>query len=221
MTDLLTLGQVLEAIAGCSNDREVWDRYGWVYATEGDERDARFWLSDHDAEHDDARVEAFAAQHALSTYLEAASFADVLDVQKRQRPLSTLDDYAQALAYYSEYDAFAQVAGIDEALGEATAEAQQAARALGVARGIFAAFDVALVQCPAAAVKEAARLTAAVRGIPLGQALRLCRALPVELGRDLERARATAMLAEFQAAGIALEIRGYRAFPWMPAPSAG
>lgn len=221
MTDLLTLGQVLEAIAGCSNDREVWDRYGWVYATDGDERDARFWLSDHDAEHDDARVEAFAAQHALSTYLEAATFADVLDVQKRQRPLSTLDDYAQALAYYSEYDAFAQVAGIDEALGEATAEAQQAARALGVARGIFAAFDVALVQCPAAAVKEAARLTAAVRGIPLGQALPLCRALPVELGRDLERARATAMVAEFQAAGIALEIRGYRAFPWMPAPSVG
>ena len=43
MTDRLALRQALEAIAGCSNDRDVWDRYGWVYATDGDERDARFW----------------------------------------------------------------------------------------------------------------------------------------------------------------------------------
>lgn len=221
MTDLLSLGQALEAIAGCSNDRDVWDRYGWVYATDGDERDARFWLSDHDAEHDDPSVEAFAAEHALSTYLEAATFADVLDVQKRQRPLSTLGDYAQALAYYSEYDAFLQVAGIDEALGEATAEARQAARALGVGRGIFAAFDVALVQCPASKVKDAARIVAAVLDVPVGRALALCRDLPVELGRDLERPRAAAIAADFQAVGITLEMRGYRAFPWMEAPALG
>lgn len=96
MTDLLALGQALEAIAGCSNDRDVWDRYGWVYATDGDERDARFWLSDHDAEHDDPSVEAFAAEHALSTYLEAATFADVLDVQKRQRAAAIAGDFRAA-----------------------------------------------------------------------------------------------------------------------------
>ncbi|MEN5368337.1 hypothetical protein ABE571_18335 [Stenotrophomonas sp. TWI273] len=219
MTNLLSLGQTLEAIAGCSNDREVWDRYGWVYATDGDERDAVFWLSDHDAEHDDARVEAFAAQHALSTYLEAATFADVLEVQKRQRPLSTLDDYAQALAYYSEYDAFAQVAGIDEALDQASVEDQQAARVRGVGPGIFATFDLALVQCPASMVKDAARIVAAVLDVPVGQELAWCRALPMDLGRDLERMRAAAIAAPFQAAGIALEIRGYRAFPWMDTPT--
>ncbi|WP_214286716.1 hypothetical protein, partial [Acinetobacter pittii] len=77
----------------------------------------------------------------LGTFLEPATFADVLDVQKRQRPLSSLRDYAQALAYYAEYDAFQQVEGIDEALGEAEAAEQVAARAAGVGTGIFASFD--------------------------------------------------------------------------------
>jgi hypothetical protein len=219
MIELLTLRQALEAIAACSNDRDVWDRFGWVYATDGDEREAMFWLSDHDAEADDASVQAFVAAHGLTEYLEAATFADVLEVQKRQRPLSTLNEYAHALAYYSEYDAFAQVEGIDEALDQAPVEEQQAARALGVGRGIFAAFDLALVQCPDAKVKDAARLVAVVLEVPLGQALPLCRALPLELGRDLERMRAAALVADFQAAGMALDVRGYRAFPWMAVPA--
>jgi hypothetical protein len=219
MAELLTLCQALEAIAACNDDRDVWDRYGWVYATDGDEPEAMFWLSGHDVEDDDPAVQAFFAEHGLSPYLEAATFADVLEVQKRQRPLSTLDAYAHALAYYSEYDAFAQVAGIEEALDEAPAEEQQAARALGVGRGIFAAFDVALAQCPETRVKDAARLVAGVLEVAVGQALPLCRALPLELGRDLQRTRAAAIVADFQALGIGLEVRGYRAFPWMAAPA--
>ena len=218
MTELLTLCQALEAIAACSNDRDVWDRYGWVYATDGDEREAMFWLPAHDADDEDPAVQAFVAEHGLTTYLEAATFADVLEVQKRQRPLSTLDEYAHALTYYCEYDAFAQVEGIDEALDEAPAQEQLAARVLGVGRDIFAAFEVVLVQCPETMVKDAARLVAGVLDVPLGQALPLCRALPLELGRDLERTRAAALVADFQAVGIDLDVRGYRAFPWMAAP---
>ncbi|MFN4161250.1 MAG: hypothetical protein ACK4FW_04595 [Stenotrophomonas sp.] len=219
MTELLTLCQALETLSACNNDRDVWDRYGWVYATDGDERQAMFWLSAQDDDDDDRAVQAFVAKHGLTPYLEAATFADVLEVQKRQRPLSTLDDYAHALAYYSEYDAFPQVEGIDEALDEAPAEEQQAARALGVGRGIFAAFDIVLVQCPETALKEAARRVAGVLDVPLGQALPLCRALPLELGRDLERTRAAAIATDFRKAGIDLEVRGYRAFPWMAAPA--
>lgn len=219
MAELLTLCQALEAIAACNDDRDVWDRYGWVYATDGDEQEAMFWLSGHDVEDDDPAVQAFVAEHGLSPYLEAATFADVLEVQKRQRPLSTLDAYAHALGYYSEYDAFAQVAGIEEALDEAPAEEQQAARAMGVGRGIFAAFDVVLAQCPETRVKDAARLVAGVLEVAVGQALPLCRALPLELGRDLQRTRAAAIVADFQALGIGPEVRGYRAFPWMAAPA--
>lgn len=219
MTELLTLCQALEVIAACSNDRDVWDRYGWVYATDGDAREAMFWLSAHDADDEDPAVRAFVAGHGLTAYLEAATFADVLEVQKRQRPLSTLDEYARALAYYSEYDAFSQVEGIDEALDEAPVEEQLAARALGVGRGIFAAFDVVLAQCPETMVKDAARLVAGVLDVPLGQALPLCRALPLALGRDLERTRAVAIAADFREVGIDLEVRGYRAFPWMAAPA--
>jgi hypothetical protein len=80
---------------------------------------------------------------------------------------------------------------------------------------------VALVQCPASKVKDAARIVAAVLDVPVGRALALCRDLPVELGRDLERPRAAAIAADFQAAGITLEMRGYRAFPWMEAPALG
>ena len=219
MAELLTLCQALEAIAACSNDREVWDRYGWVYATDGDEREAMFWLPAHDADDDDPAVQAFVAAHGLTPYLEAATFADVLEVQKRQRPLSTLDAYAHALAYYSEYDAFAQMEGTDQALDEAPLEEKQAARALGVGRGIFAAFDVVLLQCPESAIKDAARLVAGVLDVPLGQALPLCRALPLDLGRDLQRTRAAALVADFQAVGIDLDVRGFRAFPWMAAPA--
>jgi hypothetical protein len=41
----------------------------------------------------------------------------------------------------------------------------------------------------------------------------------LELGRDLERTRAAALVADFQAVGIDLDVRGYRAFPWMAAPA--
>lgn len=219
MPALLALSHALEAIAACNDDRDVWERYGWVHASDGDEREAVFWLSEPDSGDDEPAVEAFVARHGLRMYLEAATFADVLAVQKRQHPLSTLDDYAQALAYYSEYDAFAQVEGIDEALGEASAEAQQAARALGVGPGIFAAFDLVLAQCPAEKIKDAARLAAAVLGIPIGHALVACRLLPLRLGQDLARHRAATIAAQFQAAGICLDIRGHRAFPWMAAPA--
>lgn len=144
MIELLDLQQTLHAFAACNDDHGVYRSFGWVHATDGELLQARFWLppDEETAFDDDSEVPAEARALGLSTYLEPATFADVLDVQKRQRPLSTLAEYAQALAYYHEYDAFQQIEGIDEALGEATAADQTAARDAGVGAGIFSSFDL-------------------------------------------------------------------------------
>ncbi|WP_313301589.1 hypothetical protein [Stenotrophomonas sp.] len=155
----------------------------------------------------------------LGTFLEPATFADVLDVQKRQRPLSSLRDYAQALAYYAEYDAFQQVEGIDEALGEAEAVEQAAAREAGVGAGIFASFDLALNACPEGQIKAAAQRVARLLEIPVGEALARCRALPLVLGEALDRRRAQAIKDDFADIGATLQVQGFKPFPWMEAPA--
>lgn len=220
MIELLDLGQTLQAFAACNDDHDVYASFGWVHASEGDLLQARFWLPpDEDtAFDDDSEVPAEARALGLTTYLEPATFADVLDVQKRQHPLSGLADYAAALAYYHEYDAFQQVEGIDEALGEATAEAQAAARAAGVGAGIFAAFDLQMVACPDAQLKAAAQCVARMHGVPVGEALARCRALPLPLGEALDRNRAQAIKHEFEAIGATVQVHGFKPFPWMDAP---
>jgi hypothetical protein len=220
MIELLDLRQTLDSFASCNDDDEVWARYGWVHASNGGALNASFWLPASEAEaFDDDELPTAARALGLSSFLEPATFADVLDVQKRQRPLSTLEDYAAALDYYAEYDAFLQVPGIDEALGEASDEEQDAAKAMGVGPGIYASFDVVLAQCPAQHVKDAARQVAALLAVSIGEALAACRDLPVCLGEQLDRKRCAGIVAVFDAFGVPLQVRGYKPFPWSDVPT--
>ena len=220
MIELLDLRQTLDSFASCNDDDEVWARYGWVYASNGGALNASFWLPASEAEaFDDDELPTAARALGLSSFLEPATFADVLDVQKRQRPLSTLEDYAAALDYYAEYDAFLQVPGIDEALGEASDVEQAAALAMGVGPDIYASFDVVLAQCPAQHVKDAARQVAALLAVSIGEALAACRDLPVCLGEQLDRKRCAGIVAAFDAFGVPLQVRGYKPFPWSDVPT--
>ncbi|AWH52354.1 hypothetical protein C1924_03685 [Stenotrophomonas sp. ESTM1D_MKCIP4_1] len=221
MIELLDLQQTLGAFAACNDDHAVFRSFGWVHATEDALLQARFWLppDEETAFDDDSEVPAEAYALGLREYLEPATFASVLQVQKRQRPLSTLAEYAQALAYYHEYDAFQQVEGIDEALGEATAEDQAAACRAGVGAGIFASFDLQLVACPDDQLKAAAQRVARLHEVPVGEALARCRALPLLLGEALDRERAQAIKDAFDAIGATVQVRGFKPFPWMDAPA--
>lgn len=221
MIELLDLQQTLHAFAACNDDDAVWTTFGWVMVNDEDLLAARLWLpsSGDEALDDDGERSAASAAMGLFPYLEPATFADVLDVQKRQCPLSSVQDYAHALAYYAEFDAFQQVDGIDVALGEATAEAQAAARDAGVGAGIFASFDLVLCACPELQVKAAAQRVARLLEIPVGEALARCRALPLVLGEALDRRRAQAIKDDFTAIGATLQVRGFKPFPWMEAPT--
>lgn len=220
MIELLDLQQTLHAFAACNDDDAVWNAFGWVMASDEDLLAARLWLpsSSDEALDDDGERSAASAAMGLFPYLEPATFADVLDVQKRQRPLSSLQDYAQALAYYAEYDAFQQVEGIDEALGEAGVAEQAAARGAGVGTGIFASFDLTLKACPEGQIKAAAQRVACLLEIPVGEALARCRALPLVLGEALDRRRAQAIKDDFEAIGAAVQVHAFKPFPWMEAP---
>ncbi|KAF1013921.1 MAG: hypothetical protein GAK31_02944 [Stenotrophomonas maltophilia] len=221
MIELLDLQQTLRAFAACNDDDAVFNAFGWVHATDGDPLQARFWLPpDEDtAFDDDDEVPAEARALGLRSYLEPATFPDVLDVQKRQRPLSTLAEFAQALAWYHEYDAFQQVDGIDEALDEATAEDQAAARDAGVGAGIFASFDLQLSACADDQLKAVAQHVAHLHEVPVGEALARCRALPLVLGEALDRTRAQAIKDQFEATGATMQVRGFKPFAWMEAPT--
>ncbi|WP_329914864.1 hypothetical protein [Stenotrophomonas sp. SMYL86] len=220
MIELLDLQQTLHAFAACNDDDEVWNAFGRVMASNEDLLAARLWLpsSSDEALDDDGERSAASAAMGLFPYLEPATFADVLDVQKRQRPLSSLQDYAQALAYYAEYDAFQQVEGIDEALGEAGAEEQVEAREAGVGAGIFASFDLTLKACSEGQIKAAAQRVARLLEIPVGEALARCRALPLVLGEALDRRRAQAIKDDLEAIGATVQVHGFKPFPWMDAP---
>lgn len=220
MIELLDLQQTLHAFAACNDDDEVWNAFGWVMASNEDLLAARLWLpsSSDEALDDDGERSAASAAMGLFPYLEPATFADVLDVQKRQRPLSSLQDYAQALAYYAEYDAFQQVEGIDEALGEAGAEEQVEAREAGVGAGIFASFDLTLKACSEGQIKAAAQCVARLLEMPVGEALARCRALPLVLGEALDRRRAQAIKDDLEAIGATVQVHGFKPFPWMDAP---
>lgn len=220
MIELLDLQQTLHAFAACNDDHAVYQSFGWVHATDGDLLQARFWLppDEETAFDDDSEVPADARALGLSTYLEPATFADVLEVQKRQRPLSSLAEYAQALVHYHEYDAFQEVEGIDEALGEATAADRAVARDAGVGVGIFASFDLQLLACADDQLKATAQRVAHLHEVPVGEALARCRALPLLLGQALDRNRAQAIKDEFEAIGATVQVQGFKAFPWMDAP---
>ncbi|WP_422353228.1 hypothetical protein [Stenotrophomonas sp. AR026] len=220
MIELLDLQQTLHAFAACNDDYDVSLSFGWVYATDGEPMQARFWLppDEEAAFDDDDEVPAEARAHGLREYLEPGNFAGVLFVQKRQRPLSTVEEYAKALEHYCEHDAFLEVEGVDEALGEATEADRLAARYAGVGTDIFTSFDLWLLACGDEQLKATAQAVAHQHEVPVGEALARCRALPLLLGQALDRNRAQAIKDEFEAIGATVQVYGFKPFPWMDAP---
>lgn len=213
MPDLLTLRQTIEAIVACCDDGDVWDRYAWVYADGDDPLDARFYLSSGDEEdellvdEDGEGLPPFAAEHALTHYLEAATFADVLIVQKRQRPMSTPEDYARALDFYHRRDAFLD-------LGEASESDIDEALRAGLSTGLFTEYDLVLATCPPERVGDAARTVANLFALSIAEALTLCRQLPLSLGRRVNRRDGEAIERRFSALGLPLQKTEHRALPW-------
>jgi hypothetical protein len=110
---LLTLQEAIEAITDAFDEGDGWDRYAWTYI-DGDVTDpaCRLYLS-HVADEDDSLIDdngeampAFAATHHLRHFLEAADFAEVLFMQRRREPGSSITDFATALDYYRRHEAF-------------------------------------------------------------------------------------------------------------------
>ena len=114
MPHLLNFCEAVETLAACLDDDDMYRRFSWVYASEDVPlHHARFYLSGDEDECEDPvedalgrEMPAFAAANKLVHYLEAATFVSVLTVQKEQQPLSSLDDFAEALKHYHEEDAF-------------------------------------------------------------------------------------------------------------------
>ncbi|HEX7814221.1 DUF7716 domain-containing protein [Dyella sp.] len=213
MPELLSLRQTIEAIVACGDDGDVWDRYAWVYADGDGALSSRFYLSSGDEEEDllvdedGEGLPPFAAEHALTHYLEAATFADVLIVQKRQRPMSSLDDYAVALDFYVHRDAFLD-------LGEASEIDVDNALRAGISTGMFTEYDLVLTACPPAKVGEAARTAVDLFGLSIADALSLCRQLPLSLGRRVNLRDCEKIERRFAAMGLPLQKTEYRALPW-------
>ncbi|WP_024656763.1 hypothetical protein N027_15145 [Pseudomonas syringae USA007] len=205
MFKLSSFLDTVEAIAACADDREVWDRYSWVYVQERTSlRDSAFYLVSRDDEDDEPALEAFAAQHDLCSFLEAATFADVLSVQKRQQPFSRLDDYAAALEHYAEQDAFLEIDDVDET----------SASSSGLACDLYAEFDLYLADCSPDRIGAAARLTAALLEIDIASALRNCRQLPFCLGERINRTRCENIEARYAEISVALRRVARHSFPW-------
>lgn len=206
MFKLKSFRETVEAIAECSDDRALWNQYVWVYV-EGDTAllDSRFYLvSRDDEDEDERRVSEFRARHDLSSCLEAATFADVLSVQKRQQPHSSLEDYAIALEHYSEQDAFLEVPGGDE---PKPAEP-------GLARDLYAEYDLFMAECAPDQLSVAAREVSAILEINIASALEGCRALPLCLGERMTGDQCMQIEARFSALSIPLQRVTHRSFPW-------
>lgn len=218
MPRLLSLREAIEALAACHDDSDLHDRYVWVYASDdGPLRDARFYLSSHADEEEepvadelDQDMPAFAVTHGLQHYLEAATFADVLTVQKRQQPLSGLEDYAVALAHYHDQDAFLDLGGFYS--GECASNAPLP----GISRELFAEYDLQLVACPAEHLGKAARAAAALLRINVAQALALCRQLPLSLGVRVTGSERDKIEECFAALSLPLKRTPHWSLAWLP-----
>jgi hypothetical protein len=219
MPRLLSLQQAVEALAACLDDDDVYRRYSWVYASEDVALlEASFYLS-CDADEQDEQVTdalgrempAFAVDHALAHYLEAATFVDVLTVQKEQKPLSSLEDFAKALTHYHAQDAFLDLGHF--ASGERTSMVPVVE---GISTGFFAEYDLQLAHCPAQRVGDAARTTAAVRKINAAQALAFCRQLPVSLATRIGGREREQIEELFLALSLPLERTTHRSLAWLP-----
>jgi hypothetical protein len=214
MTDLLDLRGLLDLIVACNDDDAVWKTYGWVWAQEGDAASVGFHpqtrRGDDATDDGDGEPEPpITTSPRLWLYLEAITVASILDVQKLSRPLSGLDDYAQALDYYSQHDTF-----LDH--GEPAPRDREEADRQGLSRGLFAAFDLTLETVEPAQRKAAASLVAEIQALSVGEALAQVRALPLAVACNIDRAASDHLHARFAAIGLALQVTRYRSFPWQP-----
>jgi hypothetical protein len=212
----MSLREAIEAIAACHDDGDVWDRYAWAYVDGDGPLATRQWYLSTAEDEEDHLVDefgeglpAFAAERSMHHYLEAATFADVLGVQKRQRPASELADYARALEHYHRYDAFLDLGGFATGDGDAPLHPE-------LSRGLHTEYDLSLAQCPAERAAEAARAVSAVLELPLGEALALCRQPPVDLGRRIDALACARIERRFAALSLPLLRRTYRALAWLP-----
>ncbi|WP_347900690.1 hypothetical protein [Pseudomonas purpurea] len=209
---LCSLQEAIEAIAACCDDGDVWARYSWIYAETGKPLiQCRFYLSPDEDEMQDndygEEVSAYAHVHGLYGFLEPATFASVLCVQKEQNPLSHVQDYADALEYYAEYDTFCEVK-------TPTSKGDRVPSDLS--RGFFTEYDLHLVECPDEQVISAARATAALLAINVAEALKRCRQLPVLLGERVDAHRRDALIERFAALSLPLCQTTYRPLIWLP-----
>ncbi|PVZ19817.1 MULTISPECIES: hypothetical protein [unclassified Pseudomonas] len=205
MFRLNSFRETLEVIAACSDDQVVWQRYAWVYVQGGARLlDSRFYLASREDEDDEGRLLALVERYDLSPCLEAATFADVLCVQKRQQPHSGLEDYALALEHYAEWDAFLELP---------CADAPQPAEH-GLAKGLYAEHDLWLAGYAPDQLASTAREVSAVMGINIAKALQACRGLPVRLGERITGDQCLQIEARFSALSASLQRVTYRSFPW-------
>lgn len=205
MFKLNSFRETLEVIAACSDDQVVWQRYAWVYVQGGARLlDSQFYLASRDDEDDEGRLLALVERHDLSPCLEAASFADVLCVQKRQQPHSGLEDYALALEHYAERDAFLELPYADDPLPTEH----------GLAKGLYAEHDLWLAEYAPDQLPSTAREVSAVMGINIAKALQACRGLPVCLGERITGDQCLQIEARFSALSASLQRVTYRSFPW-------
>lgn len=213
MSELLSLCDTIETIVACNDDGDLWDRYAWIYADGDDALSARFYLSSGDEEEDllidedGEGLPVFAAEHALSHYLEASTFVDVLLAQKRQRPLSELHDYAAALDYYLRMDVCLE-------LGEASDADIDAALHLGLASGLHTEFDLVLPECPVDRQNDAARILSQLFALSIADALALCRQSPLNVGRRVNTLERERIQRAFAGLGLPLTCTTYHALPW-------
>lgn len=219
MPHLLSFCEAVETLAACLDDDDMYRRFSWVYASEDVPlHDAQFYLSSDEDECEDSvedalgrEMPAFAVANKLVHYLEAATFVSVLTVQKEQQPMSSLDDFAKALKHYHEEDAFLDHGHF--ASDDGTAKAPVIA---GISRELFAEYDLQLVECPAHRVGDAARATAALLKINVGDALARCRQLPVSLGMRIGGREREQIEARFAALSLPLKRTTHRSLTWLP-----
>lgn len=214
MAKLLSLLDSIEALAACHDDRDVWDRYSWVYVTDDVPLlEAQIYLSSSEDEMelvpdgDGEEHPAFAVEHGLVSYLEASTFADVLSVQKRQQPLSQLEDYAVALEHYAERDAF-----LDR--GEFYSGGSEPQPLPGISRDLYAEYDLQLTACPADGILAAARATAELLQIGVADALGRCRRLPLVLGERIDARERERIEARFAGISLPLHRTTQVSFAW-------
>ncbi len=214
MRKRLSLRDAIETIAACHDDGDVWDRYCWVYVTDDVPLvDTKIHLSTREDEDDPAIDEdgeehpAFAMAHGLVSYLEAATFADVLSVQKRQQPLSRLEDYAAALEHYAEQDAF-----LDR--GEFYSGGNEPDLTPGLSRDLYAEYDLQLTACPAHRLLAAAKATADLLGINAAEALNRCRQLPLVLGERVDARERDRIEARFADIALPLQRTTHVSLAW-------